>query len=79
MVRRNNTSPEISTSVVELIRTVFGESEEHGGLPATLWAKCCGHVKKVEQELKNEECAEIAPLVIDLGENNDSDEGSDEL
>lgn len=65
-IRRNNTSPTLNTSVIELIKNIVSN------IPADSWKNCIQHVIKVENSYM---CisTNVQPLIISVDEDSDSD------
>ena len=65
-IRRNNTSPTLNTSVVELIKNIVSN------ISADSWKNCIQHVIKVENSYM---CTSnnVQPLIISLDEDSDND------
>jgi transposase len=65
-VRRNNTSPTLNASVIELTKNIVSS------ISADSWKNCIHHVVKVENSYMSLS-SNVTPLIISLDEDSDSD------
>lgn len=66
-VRRKNTSPNLSSTVVALIQ------KEIENIPDISWGRCVSHVKKVEQSYIDIGRLQTEKIIISLGDDSESE------